>query len=484
MGNMSATATEHADADARFSLVILGDEAHAPPGVELGPSRLTLGAGENDDVFLSGVGVVPGHVQMVFLDGQATVLRATQDIRIDGQAVAQFPVDLKPLQVLSLSADTHLAYGPKGSRWPQPVAWPAPVDLEDDVEGRETPVMTVDDADPTLSEGAMDGDEDSSYERSSLTRREQVAHSARLGGFALAAAVMVVVGLVLFDLVWGSREVVVPQELAIEKSEDVLEHLLASDPAHFKFVRINRRDDGAIALTGFVDSDDAYRSLAEQVRQQVVNSRGNVRLDAVTPERLNNLVRDLLSRYPMGSRVEVQDSQVQVQVFGVQGDPELMSSLQADLNRLAQRISPMKMVLRFTVQPGDQLINEIAMELNRRSATRDMQVSLDESGARITGVVAAAVEADARATLNDIQQAYVDRLPLSVELKVDPKLNFSVVSLMLGGNESTATLLQRGKSQTFRVGEPVFGTGELKDIRNDGVVLALGRREMFIPLIR
>lgn len=481
---MSASANDLIDTEARFWLVILGDSAETPPGIELGPSRLTLGAGEDDDVFLSGVGVVPGHVQMVFLDGRATVLRATQDIRIDGQAVAQFPVDLQPLQVLSLSADTHLAYGPKGSRWPQPAPWPVPVELEGDVDGRELPAMPLDDEDPSLAEGLGEDDGEPSYERGARTRREQVAHSARLGGFALAAAALVVVGLVLFDLIWGSREVVAPQEMAIERSEDVLDHLLASDPTHFKFVRLNRRDDGAIALTGFIDSDDAYRSLAEQVRQQVVNSRGNVRLDAVTPERLNNLVRDLLSRYPMGSRVEVQADQVLVQVFGVQGEPELMNSLQAELNRLAQRISPMKMVLRFTVQPGDQLINEIAMELNRRSATRDMQVSLDESGARITGVVAAAVEADARATLNEIQQAYVDRLPVSVELKVDPKLNFSVVSLMLGGNESTATLLQRGKSQTFRVGEPVFGTGELKDIRTDGVVLALGRREMFIPLIR
>jgi hypothetical protein len=486
MASPSFPATDLADAEARSWLVILGDAAQAPPGVELGPSRLTLGAGEDDDVFLSGVGVVPGHVQMVFLDGRATVLRATQDIRIDGQAVSQFPVDLHPLQVLSLSADTHLAYGPKGSQWPSPPPWPRQAEDEGE-SGSPEGAMLGSGEEQNVSDFAESSsleEEESTYERGSRTRREHVAHSARVGGWTLAAAAVVVVGLVLFDLIWGSREVVQPQAQAIENSEDVLERLLASDPARYKFVKLKRRNDGAISLTGFIDSDEAYRKLADQVRQQVVNSRGNVRLDAMTPDRLNGLVKDLLSRFPMGSRVERQGDQVEVLVFGVQGDPESMKNLQAELGRLAERIHPMKMELSFSVKPGDQLLNEISMELNRRSATRDMQVSLDETGGRINGVVAAAVEGEARATLQDVKQTFAQQLPLNIELKVDPKLNFTVVSLMLGGNESTATLLQRGKSQTFRVGESVFGTGELKDIRNDGVVLALGRREMFIPLIR
>jgi hypothetical protein len=84
----------------------------------------------------------------------------------------------------------------------------------------------------------------------------------------------------------------------------------------------------------------------------------------------------------------------------------------------------------------------------------------------------------------EVQKTFAERLPLTVDLKVDPKLNFSVVSLTQGGDGSTATLVQRGRTQIFRVGEPVFGVGELTDIKSDGVVLALGRREIFIPLIR
>jgi len=113
-----------------------------------------------------------------------------------------------------------------------------------------------------------------------------------------------------------------------------------------------------------------------------------------------------------------------------------------------------------------------------------MQVRIEANGARITGLVAAPVESEARTALNKIVEDFSSRLPLTVELKVDPKLNFTVVSLTQGGLESSATLIQRGKTQTFRVGESVFNTGELREVKSDGVVIALGRREMFIPLIR
>ena len=74
------------------------------------------------------------------------------------------------------------------------------------------------------------------------------------------------------------------------------------------------------------------------------------------------------------------------------------------------------------------------------------------------------------------------RVPLTFDLKVDPKLNFTLVGLTIGGETSTATLVQRGRVESYRLGEAVFGTGELREIRRNGVVIALGRRELFIPM--
>ena len=317
-----------------------------------------------------------------------------------------------------------------------------------------------------------------------MTRRAQMIHGARLASVALGAATVIVVGLVVTDLIWGNREVVNPAEIVIDRSEETLKRLLASDPKNYGSVKLTVRPDGALALTGFLDSEAAFRKLAEQVRQEDVNSRGNVRLDAMTSERLSALVKDHLARFPLASRVEVTPSLVQITVFGVLTEQEGVDRIKGDLTRLAARVAPRKLEVEFRVQPADQISNEIINALGRSATTRDLQFRIDDDGGRITGLVAAAVESEARAAVAEVQKTFAERLPLTVDLKVDPKLNFSVVSLTQGGDGSTATLVQRGRTQIFRVGEPVFGVGELTDIKSDGVVLALGRREIFIPLIR
>ncbi len=466
----SAPPVTEAKPDTAHTLVLLGTDDPNPPGFPLGASRLALGAGEKDDVFLTGVGVVPGHVQLVFLEGRVTLLSATAEVRVDGVPATGFPLELRPQQVLSLSPDTHLAYGEVGSRWPQPAAWAVDQAPEAEPEvpatGGVEPAATARTPAPPLS------------------TREHLLRSARRGAFALGAAVVIISGLVASDLLWGDREMPSPGAQAIDRSEVVLLKFLASDPVAYGSVKLTVRPDGALSLTGFVESEAAYRLLAEQVRQQLVNSRGNVRLDAMTSERLAAMVSDQLTRFALGSRIEVTPTQVQLTIFGVQSDPELDERLEAELGRLAARLAPRRLELVFRLQPAEVITSEVIAALARSVTTREMQFSLDENGGRITGLVAAAAEVETRAALGELQKSFAERLPLTVDLRVDPKLNFSVVGLTLGGNESTATLLQRGKTQTFRVGEPVFGIGELLAIKGDGVMLAMGRREIFIPLIR
>ncbi len=466
---MGSTEPEH-------TLVVLGAaEDGERPGFHLGAARLSLGAGENDDVFLTGVGVVPGHVQLIFLEGRVTLLSAAEEVRVDGQAVTAYPFDLKPRQPISLSPDTHLAYGEVGSVWPAAPTWVLPEEAE-----------------PAVDPGAG-GSGDGAAARATaaatqagvpMTRRAQVIHSARLGAVALAAATLIIIGLVITDLIWGNRETVNPAEMVTDRAEEALNRLLASDPKNFGSVKLTVRADGALALTGFLDSEDAFRKLAEQVRQQDTSTRGNVRLDAMTADRLAALVRDYLARFPLACRVEVTPTSVQVIVFGAVTDQEGVDRIKGELVSLAPRVLPRKLEVDFRVTPADQLANEVTNALGRVAATRDLQFRMDDDGGRITGLVAAAVESEARSALAELQKSFAERLPLTVDLKVDPKLNFSVVSLTQGGDGSTATLVQRGKIQNFRVGEPVFGVGELMEIKVDGVVLALGRREIFIPLIR
>ena len=464
-------------AETEFTLVVLSaaDDGERP-GFQLGAARLSVGAGENDDVFLNGVGVVPSHVQLIFLEGRVTLMSAAEEVRVDGQAVTAYPFELKPLQAISLSPDTHLAYGEVGSAWPSAPTWRLPEEEVAEPDAAE--------AAAGASAAAVAAAAASTLDAAPMTARARVIHGARLASVALAAATVVVVGLVVTDLVWGSRETVHSADIVTDRAEEVLSRLLASDPQNYGSVRITARPDGALSLTGFVDSELAFRKLADYVRQEDMNSRGNVRLDAMTAGRMAALVKDHLARFPLDSRVEVTPTAVKLSIFGAATDAEGLDRIKGELARLTTRVAPRKLEVDFRVQPADQLANEVINALGRVGSTRDLQFRIDDEGGRITGLVAAAAESEARAAVAEVQKTFADRLTLIVDLKVDPKLNFSVVSLTKGGEGSTATLVQRGRTQTFRVGEPVFGLGELTDIKGDGVVLALGRREIFIPLIR
>lgn len=455
-----------------YTLVVLGLPGEAPPGYLLEASRLSLGAGEADDVFLSGVGVVPGHVQLIFLDRRITLLSASEEIRLNGQAIERFPVEWPALQALSLSPDTHLSYGPVDSVWPAPPEWPQP---SEDLAGDLPATDLMDAEEPSFARGRAPAEP--------KTVKQHVVTSAWMGGVVMGVAALLVVGVVVFDLVWGNREVVNPGQVAIDRSEDVLERLLASEVQKYGTVNLTKRDDGALTISGFIETEDAYQSLAQQVRQQLVLSKGNVRLDALTLDRLQALVRDQISRYPLGSQVKVLPDTVKLTIFGVQTDMVDVARLSAELGRLKDRVAPRKFELNFQLETPETLMQEISTALAQSPTTRDLQFTINDTGGVISGMAAPASEADARRLLDEIQYGFAQRLPLTFDLKVDPKLNFTVVSLTLGGNGASATLVQRGKAETFREGDPVFGVGELREIKGNGVVVAMGKRELFVPLV-
>jgi len=453
-------------------LVVLGDEGEDRPGFMLGDARLSLGAGGDDDVYLTGVGVVPGHLRLIFLEGRVTLLSAAESVRVDGQPVAAYPVDLQPLQVISLGPDTHIAYGAVGSSWPAAPVWEVPQE------------STNPDAARRQQEDEAARDDDHEADAAPMSRRARVAHGARWAALALTAATVMVVGMVVADQVWGVRETVVPGEVAIDRSEDVLKQWLAAEAANYPSVQLAVRDDGALSLSGFIESEEAYDKLAQQVRQQAVASGGNVRMVALTETRLEGLVRDILARFPLIGRLQVTPQRIRIVVSGVRLDPDLMARIESDLSRLGGRTTPRALEIEFRVQEAYEVMQQVSTALNQSPITRDLRFELDDGGGRIVGMVPAAIQTEVLAATHAIKKTFESRLPITVDLKVDVKLNFHLVSLTQGGDAPTATLVQRGKVQTFRVGEPVFGVAELMDVRSDGVMLALGRREVFIPISR
>jgi hypothetical protein len=53
---------------------------------------------------------------------------------------------------------------------------------------------------------------------------------------------------------------------------------------------------------------------------------------------------------------------------------------------------------------------------------------------------------------------------------------------MMGGQGTAAILTLRGKSEAFKVGDEVFGIGELLEIRKDGVIVSSKSKELFVPV--
>ena len=178
-----------------YLLVILGQPEPDEIGFELSSARLSVGAGENDDVYVSDVGVVPGHVDMIFLDGHVTVLSAAETIYIDGQVVTKFPFDWPPLSTLSFGPDTHLAYGEKGANWPAAPEWDAPTDTagEDLTESESVDLLdyAVDPMDDHAGE----------FHLPFLSPRARAIHSARMTAWALAAATVIVIVFVILIII-------------------------------------------------------------------------------------------------------------------------------------------------------------------------------------------------------------------------------------------------------------------------------------------
>ena len=463
--------------NAPHMLVILGQPNPDHVGFELSSARLSVGAGDNDDVYLADVGVVPGHVEMIFLEGSITVLSAAEKIWIDGEAATKFPFDWQPLSTMSFGPDTHLSYGQKGANWPSAPVW------QDALQSEEAVTTAVDNA--THEDINTNNDEHGTeFHPPLMTPRARAIHSARMTAWTMAAATIIVIAFVVTDVFWGSREVVHPSAVAIDLSEAVLNRLIESDPANYGSVTLTERPDGALALTGFIESEESYRQLAEQVRQEDVNSRGNVRMNAMTSSRLLALVEDQLTGYPLSSRLDVTTDEVRLTVVGIVIDAEKMDRIRAQLERLSSRVVPRNFTIDFQLVTPEKIGAEIEAELNVAATTRGLRFSAEDDGGHIRGIVAASVEEDTRQALEAIKKNFENRLKLTIDLQIDEKINFNVVSLSQGGQASLATMIQYGSTQTFLAGDAMYGVAKLLEVKSDGVDLLMGRREIFLPLIQ
>lgn len=448
-------------------LVILNEAGSGNNGFMLESSRLSIGSGESDDVYLSAVGIVPSHLKLVFINGLMTILSAAQKIRVDGKEVISYPVDVQPLQVLSLSPDMHLSYGKKGDTWPAPIPW----EISMVVEPERVKKIKVEEKKNSYL-----------HPKEIMQSKHPVAYTMRIAGGVIGVAILMTFLMHAADYFTNKKAVVNPGDVAIDRSASFFEKIKQEDPDRYGGLYIERRGDGALSIKGLIATNEDYRRLASEVRLHSVTSSGNVRLDAMTKDRFIELVNDLISRYPIASHIESDAEGLTIRLFGIKTSAIDLDRLMNELEILGKRIEPKKLKVFTELRSFEQVFDDLSRKFTESPLTKDFQIVLTDRGVRVTGTVAPSAEDISKKITDEVMSEYKEQIPLEFDVKVDRKLNFNLVGLTLDGVTSMATLMQKGRIDTFRIGESVFDAGDLKEIKLGGVILSIGKREIFIPM--
>jgi type II secretory pathway component PulC len=114
--------------------------------------------------------------------------------------------------------------------------------------------------------------------------------------------------------------------------------------------------------------------------------------------------------------------------------------------------------------------------------TRNLKFEIKNKTAVIKGVVAASAEERTMVVVRNLTSSMMSSYPVVVDIATDPRINFQVSSVMMGGQGAAAILTLRGKSEAFKVGDEVFGIGELLEIRKDGIIVSSKSKELFVPV--
>jgi hypothetical protein len=298
----------------------------------------------------------------------------------------------------------------------------------------------------------------------------------------VGSAIGLIVLAILFDFIFGTRNVVSPNDRAIGQAQTQLQDLLKSDK-NFATVKLEKRIDGAISVTGFIDDEQSARLLADQIRNQAILTKGNVRYDAMSKDKLSDLIKDTIGNFPLKYSLTFSGNDIFLEITGIKTPDLDTDHLRNELSRIDDRVAPRKFHYQITtIEPAD-LIKTVNAKLIESPLTRNLKFEVQNNRAVIKGVVAASAEEQTLKQVRKITDGLMSSFPVTVDITADPKVSFQVSSVMTGGSApAIAYISQRGKTERFRVGDEVFGVGELLEIRKDGVIVSSRAKELFVPV--
>jgi hypothetical protein len=443
--------------ETQLFIVSLSESGEPGDLIELHAGRLKVGAAETDDIYLNLVGVAPSHFSFVYLDGHITVLSANHEIRLGGVVQKQFPFEWPLLQVISLGS-AHLTYGTSQGPWPElPEMQEALV--EELVEDEQEYVPPV-----------------------KRTVKEHAVISARRGAIVVATAVGVIILGLGINFLFGSRDIVSPNDRSIESAQQGITRLLESDKEHLSSVKLEKRIDGALSITGFVDDAKSYALLADEIRNESIKTKGNVRFDALSKDKLSEQIKDLIGNYPLKYTLTISGKDIYAEITGIKTPDLDLANLKNQLERINDRVEPRIFHYSITTLDPVELTKTINSKLASSPLTRTIKFEIKNKAASLKGLIAASSEEMTMPLIRNLVAKEMTSFPVVVDVVVDQKINFQVSSIITGAQIAVANLTFRGKTESREVGQDVFGQGELIEIRKDGVVVSSRSKELFVPV--
>jgi hypothetical protein len=231
-----------------------------------------------------------------------------------------------------------------------------------------------------------------------------------------------------------------------------------------------------------MEDHKTFLLLADAVRNQAIKTKGNVRFDALSKDKLSEQIKDLIGNYPLKYTITLSGNDIYAEITGIKTPDLDLDNLKNELERINDRVAPRKFHYTITTLDPQDLTKTINAKLASSPLTRNLKFEIKNKTAVIKGVVAASAEERTMVAVRNLTNSLMSSYPVVVDIATDPKINFQVSSVLMGGQGNMAVLTLKGKTDAFKVGDEVFGLGELLEIRKDGVVVSSKSKELFVPV--
>ena len=498
-----------------FHLRVLSGK-HKGAEIRLSARRYSLGSSEDNVVILSDDDIEKNHITFFFSEGEVSVLSAHGGLMIDGKKINSFPLDVAPLQLMTLAGSNEndnvsLAFAEgTAANWP------------DDKKIAETLARGANAAEnKTKDEKTRRAEKKfGSFARLSPRKRKILLRSGSRFAVALGASIAII----FISLLW--QDPARRQAKRMQQVEQQLERELASKPREHRTVYIKEANDGSIILLGYVETEKELvrlRGIAfesglrirvvskEQLRATLKvfakqyglyanfvllpiaknNSAENKKINAETKQEKNvenyNFEKTeqdtMLGDYEStaeaskAQRIDTQYFKLRVEGF-IEHERRVETFRQAVIQDL-----PYIVEVEMDVTTNEIMLGEIQKTLAKNAAFSGIKLEL------ISGylVISGAIFSNFHDELQTVLKKHSLKLPnapiIKEKLILVPPLYAQITALLLGRQRAVDLRIHNDRnSKRYLIGETIDSDKQITDIANNGIMLKYKNETVGFPI--